>query len=122
MIHFRRALTLFAVIAVVLIALVAWVFGQEKSFVSLENRGVAPVHLAVTTTNRGEFSWAGRLEPGARVLRIARFADNSFVIVCTDDTGPHRGGGGYVTNGPPQIVRITATGCAAVTVDIQMLP
>lgn len=78
--------------------------------------------LSIRMVNAGQFSWDGEIQAGGRVVRPARFSDNSFVIRCRDRGGEHTHGGGYVTNGTPQIVDIKVSGCANVTVDVRMLP
>lgn len=110
-----------AVLILLIVAAGALVLG-ERSLVVIENRGGSAAELSVGTSNPGQFSWAGRLRPGERVIRTSRFSDNSFETVCRDETGVHHSGGGYVTNGWPQRVDIVVDGCAAVSVDVEPLP
>ncbi len=116
----RRRCWLIAVagVVVVLTVLSAVVLMSERSLVVIHNRSSGPLNLSVETTNRGQFTWQGELGPGERVIRVARFSDNSFVVVCRDEAGIHRTRGGYVTNGLAQKVDIVANGCASVRIDI----
>jgi hypothetical protein len=108
-----------AVLALAAAALTAVVFASARSLVMIENRSGGTLTLSVETTRPGQFSWQGDLPAGGRVVRTARFSDNSFVVVCRDEAGVHRTRGGYVTNGRPQLVQISADGCAAVRIDVR---
>ncbi|MBW8303328.1 MAG: hypothetical protein K0M78_05170 [Brevundimonas sp.] len=102
-------------------SIVALVLG-ERSVIFIQNRGDTRVGLTVETTNPSSFSWSGSLRPGERVFRTSRFSDNSFLTVCRDETGTHRSGGGYVTNGMPQRIDIVVDGCETVSVDVETMP
>ncbi|CAN7231693.1 hypothetical protein [Brevundimonas sp. LjRoot202] len=95
---------------------------SERSLIIIENRSNSAVELSIGMANPGQFSWAGRLRPGERVIRTSRFSDNSFVTACRDETGVHQSEGGYVTNGWPQRIDIVVDGCPAVSVDVETLP
>jgi hypothetical protein len=111
-----------AIVAAALAALAVVILGGERSLVVIENRSGASLTLSVETTNASRFAWQGELGPGERVMRIARFSDNSFVVVCRDEAGIHRTRGGYVTNGMPQRIDIVANGCSSVTIDVTTFP
>lgn len=115
----RRWVTGLAIAAVVVAGLIIVTVAGERSMVVIHNRSGGTLTLAVETTNPGQFSWQGDLPAGGRVVRTARFSDNSFVVVCRDESGVHRTRGGYVTNGLPQAVQISADGCAAVTIEVR---
>ncbi len=114
----RRWLVAAAVVLLTLAALTAFILRGERSMVVIHNRSDRPLSLSVETTNPGQFAWQGELAPGARVFRIARLSDNSFLVVCRDEAGIHRIRGGYVTNGMAQKVDIVASGCATVRIDV----
>ena len=93
-----------------------------RALVIIDNRSDAALNLSVETVNPGQFSWAGELAPRRRVIRTARFSDNSFVVVCRDAEGIYRQRGGYVTNGMLQRVDITAASCSSVRIDVRSIP
>ncbi len=109
-----------AVVAAALAALAVVILGSERSLVMIHNRSGAPLTLSVATVPAGQFAWEGELGPGERIMRIARFTDNSFVVVCRDEAGIHRTRGGYATN-VAQRVDIVANGCASVRIDIDVV-
>ena len=98
--------------------LAAFVVFSERSAVVIENVGEQDAELTVDVVNAQQFSWRGRLRPGERVAKVARFSDNSFRITCKDTTGAYAHTGGYVTNGMPQVVTIKVDGCANVSTDV----
>ena len=114
----KRWLIAAAVVLLALAALTAVILKAERSLVVIHNRSDAPLRLSVETTSAGQFAWEGELAPGERVVRVARFSDNSFLVVCRDEVGVHRTRGGYVTNGMTQRVDVVAEGCASVRIDV----
>ena len=115
---------LFAVAAVLLTLglLATAVMLRAESLIVIENRGDGAARLSVDMENPGAFEWTGELAPRQRVLRTARFSDNSFVVVCRNADGIHRARGGYVTNGAPSLVNITVDGCEAIKIDVETVP
>lgn len=91
---------------------------SERSAVIIENVGEQDAEVAVDVVNANQFSWRGQLRPGERVVKLARFSDNSFLIMCKDTTGEYAHTGGYVTNGMPQLVTIKVDGCTQVSTDV----
>jgi len=118
----RRWLIALGVLGLIVAGLVAAVLFSGRSLVVIHNRSGGPLILSVETTNPGQFSWEGELEAGGRVIRTARFSDNSFLVVCRDEAGIHRTRGGYVTTGVAQRVDIVANGCPSVTIDVAAAP
>ncbi len=108
----------FAVAIGVLLLLAAVMVFSQRSAVVIENVGEQDADLDVDVINARQFSWRGRLKSGERVVKLARFSDNSFRIRCSDTAGQHAHEGGYVTNGMPQIVTIRVNGCADVTTEV----
>ncbi len=98
------------------------VLRSERSLIIIENRGEAPLNLSVQMVNPSPFSWAGELAPKRRVIRTARLADNSFVVVCRNADGIFRQRGGYVTNGVVQRIDIVAANCGSMRIDVQAIP
>ncbi len=115
----RRIAIIVAVAFAVLLLLAAVILFSERSVVIIENVGNQDAEVAVDVVNGQQFSWRGRLRPGERVVKLARFTDNSFRIKCTDATGAHAHAGGYVTNGGPQAVTIEVNSCADVSTDVE---
>lgn len=107
-----------AVAVGILLLLVTVIVFSGRSAVVLENVGEQDAELAVDVVNARQFSWRGRLGPGDRVVKLARFSDNSFRITCRDAGGERTHEGGYVTNGPPQVVTIRVNGCADVSTEV----
>ena len=103
-------------------SLAAVVMIRADSLIVIENRGDGPARLSVEMANPGAFGWTGELAPRQRVLRTARFSDNSFIVVCRNADGIHRSRGGYVTNGAPFLVNITVDGCEAIKIDVETMP
>lgn len=91
---------------------------SAPSVVVITNRGNQPATLSVRTERPGQFSWDGELRPGGRVVRFARFSDNSIRTTCRDADGERIHIGGYVTNGAPQVVTIKVDGCANVSTEV----
>ena len=118
----RRLLIALGVAVLILAGLAAAVFKSERSLIIIENRSMAPLTLSVEAVNSSQFSWTGELAPRRRVLKTARFSDNSFVVMCRDESGIHRTRGGYVASGLPQRIDIVAAGCAAVQIDVRTIP
>lgn len=114
----RRIAFIVAVALGVLLLLAAVTLFSERSAVIVENVGNQDADVAVDVVNARQFSWQGRLRPGERVVKLARFTDNSFRITCRDAAGEHLHAGGYVTNGAPQVATITVDGCANVSIDV----
>lgn len=106
-----------ATTALLAIALASLSYG--RSLVVIRNVGEHEATVSVSAQTGRQFSWSGRLMPGERVIRPARFSDNSFKVACRDILGDHNREGGYVTNGLPQLVTITIDGCADVSIDVQ---
>ena len=94
---------------------------SERSVIIMENVGETDVNLTVHVVNGDQFSWQGQLKSGGRVVRLARFSDNSFRVTCKDAAGEQRHAGGYVTNGLPQIVDVRVNGCSDVTIEVESL-
>ena len=114
-----RWIGIFVAVALgVLLLLAAVGVFSERSVVIIENGGEQDADMAVDVVNANQFSWRGRLRPGERVVRLARFSDNSFRIACRDADGEHAHTGGYVTNGMPQVVTIKVNGCANVSTEV----
>jgi hypothetical protein len=107
-----------AITFAVLLLLAAVILFSERSAVIIENVGEKDAEMAVDVVNAQQFSWRGRLRPGERVVKLARFSDNSFRTTCRDASGEHAHAGGYVTNGAPQVVTIRVDGCANVSTDV----
>jgi len=107
-----------AVTGAVLLLLASLIVFSEQSAVIIENIGDQDAEVAVDVVNARQFSWRGRLRPGERVVKLARFSDNSFRITCRDAGGERAHEGGYVTNGMPQVVTIKVNGCANVSTDV----
>jgi hypothetical protein len=114
----RRIAIIVAVALGVLLLLAAVILFSERSAVIIENVGNQDADVAVDVVNARQFSWRGRLGPGDRVVKLARFSDNSFRITCRDAGGERTHEGGYVTNGPPQVVTIRVNGCADVSTEV----
>ena len=114
----RRIAIFVAVGFGVMSLLAAVVLFSERSAVIIKNVGNQDADVAVDVVNARQFSWRGRLRPGERVVKLARFTDNSFRITCRDAAGEHEHAGGYVTNGVPQVATITVDGCANVSTDV----
>jgi len=106
-----------AICVVLIIVLASMVYG--RSVVIVRNVGEHEATVDVGMMNASQFAWKGRLLPGERVIRPARFSDNSFRINCRDISGEYDHQGGYVTNGTPQLVTLTVNGCADVTIHIR---
>lgn len=102
----------------VLLLLAAAVVFSERSAVIIENVGEQDAEVSVDVVNARQFSWRGRLRPGERVVKFARFSDNSFRTTCRNAAGEHAHAGGYVTNGMPQVVTIQVKGCASVSTKV----
>jgi uncharacterized protein (DUF2249 family) len=120
----RKRVWLLALAVPILVfgAVAALVIASGRSLVVIHNRSGAPLNLSVETTRPGQFSWEGELDAGGRVIRTARFSENSFVVVCRDEAGIHRTRGGHVSSGAPHRVDIVANGCASLKVDAASLP
>ena len=118
----RWPLIAVAAVLVILGFLAAAVMIRAESLIAIENRAARPVRISVDMANPGAFSWTGELASGQRVLRTARFSDNSFIVVCRNADGIHRSRGGYVTNGAPFLVNITVDGCEAIKIDVETMP
>ena len=114
-----RWIAIFVAVALgLLLLLVAVIVFSERSAVIIENVGDQDAEVAVDVVNARQFSWRGRLRPGERVVKLARFSDNSFRTTCRDASGEHAHAGGYVTNGMPQVVTIKVNGCANVSTEV----
>ncbi len=118
----RWLLIAVAAVLIILGTLAAVVMTRAESLIVIENRGDRPARLSVEMANPSPFGWTGDLAPRQRVLRTARFSDNSFIVVCRNADGIHRSRGGYVTSGAPFLVNITVDGCEAVRIDVKMAP
>jgi hypothetical protein len=114
----RRIAIIVAVALGVLLLLAAVILFSERSAVIIENVGHQDADVAVDVVNARQFSWRGRLRPGEHAVKLARFSDNSFRITCRDAGGERTHEGGYVTNGPPQVVTIRVNGCADVSTEV----
>ncbi|WIY68464.1 hypothetical protein KB221_10180 [Aquidulcibacter paucihalophilus] len=114
----RRIAIIVAVALGVLLLLAAVILFSERSAVIIENVGHQDADVAVEVVNARQFSWRGRLRPGEHAVKLARFSDNSFRITCRDAGGERTHEGGYVTNGPPQVVTIRVNGCADVSTKV----
>jgi hypothetical protein len=118
----RRLLIALGVAVLILAVLVtAWLV-SERSLIIIENRSLAPLTLSVETVDAGQFSWTGELAPRRRVLKFARVPDDSFVVMCRDESGIHRTRGGHVAPGRPQRIDIVAASCGAVQIDVRTIP
>ncbi len=109
-----------AIAGVGLLFLASVIVFSERSAVIIENIGDQDAAVAVDVVNARQLSWRGRLRPGERVVKLARFSDNSFRIRCSDAAGEHAHAGGYVTNGMPQVVTIKVDGCANVSTEVDL--
>lgn len=117
-----RLLIALGVTAAVVVGLaMAWAF-SGRALVIIDNRSDTALNLSVETANAGQFSWAGELAPRRRVIRTARFSDNSFIIVCRDAEGIYRQRGGYITSRMLQRVDIVAASCSSVRIDVRSIP
>ena len=91
---------------------------SAPSVVVITNRGNQPASLSVRTETPGQFLWDGELRPGGRVIRFARFSDNSIRTTCRDAHGERIHIDGYVTHGAPQMVTVKIDGCANISTEV----
>ncbi|WP_332660096.1 hypothetical protein [Brevundimonas sp.] len=118
-----RLLISLGVAVVIIGALAAAGIQSGRSLVLIENRSDTPLNLSVQSTHPGDFSWAGGLPAGKRIVRTARFtADGSVMAACRDTNGINRTTGGYVTPGWPHRVDVIAASCVALRVDADTIP